>query len=186
MHVHTVILAASLAAATLSGQHAEPPRTDQTLPQTLDASFAYAEKTFVPALEAMPEAQYAFAPTQGEFKGVRTFAAQARHVGAVNYLVAAVILGEKPPVDVARGDGPAALKDKAEVLAYVKGSYAYAHKAMRSITEGNALASIKSPFGEGMTSRTALATMLLAHTMDHYGQVAVYLRMNGVVPPASR
>jgi len=183
---HATILAASLAAATLSAQDAEPPKLDQTLTQVLDSSFAYAEKEFVPALEAMPEGQYGFAPTQGEFKGVRSFGAQAKHVAAVNYWVASVILGEKPPVDVGKGDGPADLKGKAEVLAYVKGSYDYAHKALKSINERNGLLSIKSPFGAGSTSRVALANMLLAHTMDHYGQNVVYLRMNGIVPPASR
>lgn len=183
---NATVLAALLAASSLAAQNAEPPRIDKSLGATLDGSLGYAEKEFVPALEAMPESKFAFVPTAGEFKGVRDVAAQARHVGAVNYWVGSAILGEKPPVDVGKGDGPAALKDKAEVLAYLKGSYDYVHKALKSITDRNALVVIKSPFGEGDTSRVALANILLAHTMDHYGQVVVYLRMNGIVPPASR
>jgi hypothetical protein len=186
MFRHATVLAAAFAAATLSAQDAEPPKLDQSLTQTLDGSFAYAEKDFIPALEAMPEAKFGFVPTQGQFKGVRSFAAQAKHVAAVNYWVGAVILGEKPPVDVGKGDGPAEMKGKAEVIAYVKGSYDYAHKALKSINDRNGLLAIKSPFGEGTTSRVALANMLLAHTMDHYGQNVVFLRMNGIVPPASR
>lgn len=186
MFRNAVILAATLAAATLSAQDIDPGKAAQSLAQTLDGGLGYAEKEFVPAVEALPEAQFAFVPTQGEFKGVRSFSAQAKHVGAVNYWVGAAILGEKPPVEVGKGDGPAAMKDKAEVVAYLKGSYDYVHKALKSITEANGLVALKSPFGQGPTSRVALANMLLAHTMDHYGQVAVYLRMNGIVPPASR
>jgi hypothetical protein len=183
---NATILAALLAASSLTAQDAQPPKLDKPLGLTLDSSLALAEKQFVPALEAMPESKFAFAPTAGEFKGVRDVAAQARHVGAVNYWVGSVILGEKPPVDVGKGDGPAALKEKAEVLAYLKGSYEYVHKAVKSINDLNGLVAIKSPFGGGDTSRVALANLLLAHTMDHYGQVVVYLRMNGIVPPASR
>ncbi|BDU74280.1 DinB family protein [Mesoterricola silvestris] len=183
---NATILAALLAATQVLAQNSEPPKVVKALGATLDGSLALAEKQFVPALEAMPEGGFAFAPTAGEFKGVRNVAAQARHVGAINYWVGSVILGEKPPAEVGKGDGPEALKSKAEVMAYLKASYAYAHKALNSINDKNALVAIKSPFGSGDTSRVTLANILLAHTMDHYGQVVVYLRMNGIVPPASR
>ncbi len=45
---------------------------------------------------------------------------------------------------------------------------------------------VKSPFGEGRVTRLGLATSVAAHCFDHYGQMVVYLRMNGIVPPASR
>ena len=178
----SLILAAALAAFTLTAQPAPEKRT---FSQTMDRSFTGVEREFVPAVEALPEAQFSFAPTQGEFKGVRTFASQAKHVAAVNCMVAAAMLGDKAPADEGE-DGPKAMVAKAEVVAYVKGSFEYGHKALAAITEANALEPVRSPFGKGTMSRLALANILLGHTFDHYGQMVVYLRMNGIVPPASR
>ena len=72
---------------------------DRTIATVLDKNLGNVEKEFVSAAEAMPEDKYTFAPTEGEFKGVRSFAAQVKHVAAVNYVIAAAVLGEKPPVD---------------------------------------------------------------------------------------
>lgn len=182
MNRTSAIAAAFLAAAVLTAQ----APVKRTLAQTLERTFTGVEGEFVPAVEAMPEAQFAFAPTQGEFKGVRTFAAQAKHVAAVNYQVAAAILGEKVPAEAAEDDGPAAMTAKGEIVGFVKGSFTYAHKALGTLTDQNALEPIKSPWGSGTTSRLALSGILLGHVFDHYGQMVVYLRMNGIVPPASR
>jgi hypothetical protein len=57
---------------------------------------------------------------------------------------------------------------------------------MNSLTGQNLTSAVKSPFGEGMTSRLGLATFSIAHPFDHYGQMVEYLRMNGIIPPASR
>jgi hypothetical protein len=45
---------------------------------------------------------------------------------------------------------------------------------------------VKNPFGEGTATRLALATGAVGHCFDHYGQMVEYLRLNGVIPPASR
>jgi hypothetical protein len=60
------------------------------------------------------------------------------------------------------------------------------HKAVASTNEKNAVESIKSPFGEGSTTRLGMSTLIVGHCFDHYGQIVEYLRMNGLVPPASR
>lgn len=154
--------------------------------QILDASVKNVEGEFVPAVEAMPEDKFDFAPSGGEFKGVRTFAMQAKHVAAVNYLVGSTLLGEKPPVDLGGENGPDSVKSKADVDKFVKDSFAYVHKAIASINDQNLVEEIKSPFGQGKMSRLAMAEIFAWHGMDHYGQMVIYLRMNGVVPPASR
>src|SRR5512142_2303677 len=82
------------------------PETPKNVSQVLDRAVAGAEREFVPAVEAMPEDKFAFAPSSGEFKGVRTFAQQAKHVAAVNYLVGSAILGEKPPIELGGENGP--------------------------------------------------------------------------------
>jgi uncharacterized damage-inducible protein DinB len=152
----------------------------------MEGSLGVIESEFVPAAEAMPEDKYAFAPSSGEFKGVRTFAEQVKHVAAVNYIVAAAILGEKPPVELGGESGPEAIKSKADILKFLKDSFAYAHKAVSSINANNAVDPITNPFGEGKATRLGMGNVFAWHGFDHYGQMVVYLRMNGIVPPASR
>jgi len=158
----------------------------RTVMQVLDRTVTNVEHEFVPAAEAMPEDKFGFAPTNGEFKGVRTFGEQVKHVAAVNYMFGAAILSEKVPVDVGDESGPASVKTKAEILNYLKESFAYVHKAVQTINEKNLVEPVKSPFGEGTVTRLGLATSVAAHGFDHYGQMVEYLRMNGIVPPASR
>lgn len=162
------------------------PEEHHTIAQVMDRSVTGVEKEFVSAAEAMPEDKYSFAPTNGEFKGVRTFAQQVKHVAAVNYMVGAAILGEKPPVELGGESGPDSVKSKSEIVKFLNESFAYAHKAVASINEGNLLNPIKSPFGEGKVTRLAMETVIVGHCFDHYGQIVEYLRMNGIVPPASR
>jgi uncharacterized damage-inducible protein DinB len=160
--------------------------TPKNVTQVLDRSVSGVEREFVPAVEAMPEDKFAFAPSSGEFKGVRTFAQQAKHVAAVNYLVGSAILGEKPPLELGGENGPDSVKTKDEIVKFAKDSFAYVHKAVASVNEQNAAGAIKSPFGEGMTTRLGMSVLIVGHVMDHYGQMVEYLRMNGIVPPASR
>ena len=175
-----------LAAGSLAlGQDAKPAE-HRTIAQVLDRSLTGVENEFVPAADAMPEDKYSFAPTSGEFKGVRTFAQQIKHVAAVNYMVGAAILEEKAPVELGGENGPDSVKSKADIAKFLKDSLAYAHKAVGSITEGNLLSPIKSPFGESMVTRLGMATLIVGHCFDHYGQMVEYLRMNSIVPPASR
>ena len=169
----------------LRAQDAKPSE-HRTVAQVLDHSVAGVEKEFVSAADAMPEDKYSFAPTNGEFKGVRTFAQQVKHVAAINYMVGAAILEEKPPVEVGSENGPDSMKTKADIMNFLKGSFAYAHKAVATINDGNLLTPIKSPFGEGTVTRLGMATLIFGHCFDHYGQMVEYLRMNSIVPPASR
>ena len=127
----------------------------------------------------MPAGKYNFAPTAGEFSGVRTFALQMRHIAAVNYEVAASILGEKDPVDVGKSEnGSDSLDNKDAIVKFLKDSFTYSHKAIHSITAENVLGNVKSPFGEGQfTTRASLATILTWHSFDHYGQAVVYARV---------
>jgi hypothetical protein len=162
------------------------PADHRTVAQVLDRSVTGVENEFVPAADAMPEDKYSFVPTNGEFKGVRSFAQQVKHVAAVNYLVGAAILEEKPPVDLGSENGPDSLKTKADIVKFLEDSFAYVHKAVGTINDGNLLSPIKSPFGEGMTTRLGMATLIVGHCFDHYGQMVEYLRMNSIVPPASR
>lgn len=143
------------------------------------------EQRIIDIAEAMPGERYSFAPTRGEFKGVRTFAEQLKHIAADNYGLGAAILGEKPPNDIGPDEnGSKAVHTKAETIAYVKASFAYMHRAAAAIDDTNT--TIPTPWPPGTATRLGLAIEDCMHTWDHHGQLVEYLRMNGIVPPASR
>jgi len=142
----------------------------------------------VSAAEAMPAVKYGFAPADGEFKGVRTFGQQVKHLAATNHILAAAALGEEPPADAGDEQGPETVRTKAEILDYLNASFVHLAKAIDAIGDQNA--SVKSspisPLKGPETTRLALTVESLVHAFNHYGQMVEYLRMNGVVPPASR
>lgn len=158
-----------------------------TMAAILDGSISGIEHEIVPLVEAMPEQAMSFAPTSGEFKGARTFAQQAKHVAFVIYEVSAAALGEKnPSATEANENGPATVKTREDIAKYLKDAFAYAHRAAQTVTAQNATESIDSPFGDGKMSRLGAINIVAWHSFDHYGQMVIYARMNGIVPPASR
>jgi hypothetical protein len=145
------------------------------------------EHDFVPAAEAMPENKFFWAPTIGEFRGVRSFAEQILHVAELNFILSAAILGEKPPSETdLPGHSPEAMNTRSAVLKYLKDSFTFTHKALSSITEQNARLPVKHPIFDMFTSRLGLGIVAIAHPFNHYGQMVEYLRMKNIVPPASR
>ena len=138
------------------------------------------EKEFVSAAEAMPDDKFDFSPavSAGEFKGVRSFGAQVKHVAEDNYYFYG---GSMSEADMkSKEDAIEKLTSKADIIQALKDSFAQAHTFVNGITGENAF--VTTEHG----TRGGMAAFGLAHIMDHYGQMAVYLRMNGIVPPASR
>jgi hypothetical protein len=174
-------------AATPAAKKAAPP----TVASSIDLQIGIIESEFVGAAEAMPEDKFNFTPTAlnipgSEYKGVKTFAEEVRHVASVNYLLWGAITGDKSPVAADGDNGPSSLKTKAEIVKYLKDSFALGHKAAKSLTAENMLDELPSPFGQGKVNKLFCATFAVAHGFDHYGQMVEYLRMNGIIPPASR
>src|SRR5205085_4344830 len=166
------------------------PSTPATIASAIDREISVVEKEVVEAAEAMPEDKFDFSPEKlnlagSDYKGVRTFGEQLKHIAASNYLSWSPITGEKPPDTVNDGKGPDNIKAKAEIIKFLKDSFAFGHKAVATLTDSNLVQPIvrnnKPP-----TTRLFLATFAAAHAFDHYGQMIEYLRMNGIVPPASR
>jgi uncharacterized damage-inducible protein DinB len=154
--------------------------------QVLDAWVTNIERDAVPAAAALGEDKFEFAPANGEFRGVRTFGGQIRHLAANNYEAAARILGEKPPHGERGEEAPDSVRTRSEILEYLKGSFAYLHRAVASINEETLTEPIPGATGTWQRTRLGLAVDAVAHAYDHYGQMVEYLRMNGIVPPASR
>ena len=178
-----VFLACSRSALAQPGK---PPQHD-TITEALDSWIVNAEKHVVPVAEAMPDDKYSFAPAQssGEFKGVRTFAQQVKHLAANNYWMAALIRGNKANAEMYNETGPDSVKTKAEIMEYLRGSFAALHEAVLTIESNNAAEPVANAISWQKT-RLSFAVDAVAHSFDHYGQLVEYLRMNGIVPPDSR
>ncbi len=165
------------------------PAPPANLTEILERTLSGMEKQFVPAAEAMPDDKFDFKPTQGEFKESRTFAQEIKHVAAANTVFTAMLLGTDSSVksfDEMR-DGPANLKTKAQIIQFLKDSFANAHKAIATVNEKNVTEILTFPFSkDSKMTRFSAANIMTWHSFDHYGQMVVYLRMNGIVPPASR
>ena len=180
------MMAAGQAGGTASGPAAG---TIAAPGDALDSQLSIIESEMMSAVKAMPADKFDFAPSQAifvpgqktEFATVRTFAQQATHVAQANYFFYSVVSGLKPDVDM---DGLPKLTKKDDVVAALAGSFAFAHKAIATLTPANAFEVVKLP-EPGMWTRGTLAAFGVAHAFDHYGQMVEYLRMNGIVPPAS-
>jgi hypothetical protein len=144
-----------------------------------------AEHALVPLVEAMPEDKFSFAPTNGEFHGVRTFADMVKHVAASNYGMASAILHEKPPVKLESDADVEAIKGKAEIVKFLQGSFDFLRKALLSINEQNETELIRSPDSDKPLARLEVADRAVTHCWNHYGQLVEYLRTSGNAPPGS-
>jgi DinB superfamily len=156
-----------------------------TIGEAIDKNYARLERRLLQVAEAMPEGRYSFKPTPD----IRSFGEQLRHIGAVQWVIGAGLRGENPPVHVGDGDsGPLSMAAKSEILKYTFDSFAYVRTAVRIVDERNALEMIPHPFDPQNTriERLALIAGYASHGWEHYGQMVVYQRMNGIVPPPSR
>ncbi len=177
---YIALLCCLMTPATLTYAHAQAATAQASPAQTFNNLMSALESEVVGAADAMPADKYNFAPTQGEFKGVRTFAQQVKHLTEANY---GFFQGWNVPGAVKREDIEK-LTSKDDIMKALRDSYSYAHKALDTLTPANAFEEIS--FGQRKSTRAGIAAFCIAHSMDHYGQMVVYLRMNGIVPPASR
>jgi uncharacterized damage-inducible protein DinB len=105
-------------------------------------------------------------------------------VACSNFAFAAELDGKTPPPDCDKG-GPNPAKTRAELLTYLRNSFAAMNNSLNAVTSKNMYDPIDGPYG-GPNTRLGIAGLAIWHVADHYGQIVVYLRENGVVPPASR
>jgi uncharacterized damage-inducible protein DinB len=178
-------------------QQHEPTAAEMSKKETVASAFLrffqYEEYEVRSAAEAMPEEKYGYRPAEGKFKNekpqfgpaeVRTFAEQVKHVACSNFAFAAELDGQKPPEGCDKG-GPSPAKTKKELLIYLRDSFAAIRKSLGAIDTKNMFDPIEGP-NAGPNTRLGLATVVIWHNADHYGQMLLYLRLNGIVPPASR
>jgi uncharacterized damage-inducible protein DinB len=182
-----ILLVAALLLLPAIDQAQQTQQPPATIASVVDREISNIEKQIVDVAEAMPEDKFNFSPENlnisgAEYKGVRTFAEQLKHVAASNYYIWSPVTGDKLREDLNDGKGPENMKSKADIIKFLKESFALGHKAAASLTADNIL---QNP-GISKSTRLRLATFGVSHAYDHYGQMVEYLRMNGIVPPASR
>jgi uncharacterized damage-inducible protein DinB len=197
MRVRMIALCAVLGASSLAATAQMPmgsgsgpaAGTIATPSKAIDSELSLIESEMMGAVKAMPADKFDFAPSAAifvpgqstQFATVRTFAQQATHVAQANYFFYMTVSGMKPDVDVA---GIAKLTKKDDVVAALAASFTFAHKAVATLTPANAFEVVQIP-EPGLQTRSTLALFGVSHGFDHYGQMVEYLRMNGIVPPAS-
>jgi hypothetical protein len=199
--VSTLILGCAIL-GTLADAQEQPPQhqttaaelsRDETPGKAIMRTFEFQEYDVRSAAEAMPEDKWDFRPAPGMFKNekpeygpaeVRTFREQVKHVACANFGFAAELDGVKPPEGCDK-NGPSPAHTKAELLTYLRDSFAALTKSVNAISVKNMFDPIEGPYA-GPNTRLGLAEVCVWHNADHYGQMAIYLRLNGIVPPSSR
>ncbi len=175
----------------------EPTAADlsknETVGTALMRTFGSQEYEFRSAAEAMPEDKYNFRPSAATKSNeptsigpteLRTFADQVKHVACANFAFSAELNGKEPPANCENG-GPSTAKTRTELLTYLRNSFAAMNASINAISSKNMYDPIEGRYA-GPNTRLGLAGTAIWHVADHFGQLVMYLRLNGIVPPASR
>jgi len=179
-----VLLAVVGASNATAAQPSAPSTYDAR--HVLEDRLLVIEQQVVPAAVVMPETDYGYAPQGGAFAGVRTFAEQLKHLAAANWQLGSKALGVDPPSGTHDEEAPPSVRTKAEILAYLRGSFECLHRAIATVDDRNMVDTIPGLSGTWQRTRLGLIIDALAHSSDHYGQIVEYLRAKSIVPPASR
>ncbi len=192
-----MVVALVLAGCCMTGAMAQTGATAPKVPagtlidpgKSMDGLLKLYEEQIIGAVKAMPAEKYSFAPSAAIFaasqkvdfaspKAVNTFGQTVAHLAQANYSFFSSLGGAKPDVDV---KAIGSMTSKEDTVKALESSFAYAHKQLATLTAADAFASVR-----GDMTKTSMVAFGIAHMCDHYGQLVEYLRMNGIVPPASQ
>jgi uncharacterized damage-inducible protein DinB len=180
----TLICTALFLAALVAPAFAQKDDVPKTIADSVGGALQWTQGQFYAAAEAMPAEKYDYLPSAGDFKDARSFAEQVKHVACANYAFFNEIEGKTPPEHCEKG-GPSSAKSKAELLKYLKDSFDYGNQVLQTVDAKNALDRVEGPYA-GPNTKLGLAVAAVWHIADHYGQIAEYLRMNGIIPPSTQ
>jgi hypothetical protein len=183
MKTSLVLVAVALLLCALRAVAQQQPSPATTIPDSINYMWKMVESDFTSLAEAMPEDKWGFKPTQGAFNDVRTFAQQVKHVACANEAWAKKLRREQPP-DRCDSGGPSPARTKTEILAYLHESFGMMDGEIAKSKLDNLMAPMSGPYAGD--NRFEVLNSALWHISDHYGQLVEYVRMNGIVPPASR
>jgi len=161
---------ASLASAQISPDLPNPIAAPNPLTTTLSIFRSNMQDKIMKSADAMPESKYSYRPT----KDVRSFAEILNHIADISYYLCSNMKGEAtPPPAAARGS-------KAEIMASLKGSFAYCDGAFSGFTDAH----LNDPadFWGHRTNKMFMLTQVGNHDALHYGNLVTYMRINGLTP----
>jgi uncharacterized damage-inducible protein DinB len=181
------VAAAILAATLVLPAHAQDTmKKDAAVKPPASPSQAVLEgwndvgRKLIAMAEDFPEDKYDFKPTPAQ----RSFAEQLLHAAGANYYFTNPVMGQKPPA----GEDPKRdqYKTKADVVAFVKKSFADGAAAIKAKGDKGMSDLIEDPFAHQQFRVSDMAYGFIEHGGEHYGQLVVYYRLSGLVPPESR
>ena len=169
------------AAVIGAGQAGTPaPSTQDSISRAIKDSWAGAKRNLKESADQMPEADYAFRPTES----VRTFGQIIAHVAGASYVFCSPARGEKTPFEEDHFEKTA--KTKAQIVKALDDSIAYCDAAFAALTDRTAAETIALPFEMGNAAKASTLIRNVVHLQEHYGNLVTYFRIKGMVPPSSR
>jgi uncharacterized damage-inducible protein DinB len=150
---------------------------DNSLTADVKRDYRTVRDYFIRAAEKMPEANYGFKPSPE----VRSFGQQVAHVADDQYNLCSPAKGETRKA--AYTEIEKTLSKKVDLVAALKDAFAYCDAAYDALTDTTGAEIVET--GKGGRSRFSMLNWNLWHTWEHYGNIVVYLRMKGLVPPSS-
>lgn len=147
---------------------------DSALLGPLKQQWENIRRNVVGTAEVVPEDLYGFRPTPE----VRTLSEQLIHIIEENYFFMGMVSGE-------REQPPGNLQTKAQIIQALNDSYDYGAQVLDGLNDSTAMETVPL-MGNRQGPRWSAALMNIADNQNHYGNLVVYMRMNGIVPPSSR
>jgi len=169
-----LVVSCVLAAVVASPLFAQSP--SPTLVKEMVASWQRAATDIIDVAEAMPEEKYGYKPTPE----ISTFRDQLVHVAGIAQRFIDSAKGTK-----SEPEHPHKAMTKAEVIGLLKQTLQTGQETLGSLTDAQLLEQVKFPFGDRMVTRFTFWLGPLYQVRNHHGQLVVYLRMNGIVPPTT-
>ena len=175
-----VLMVSARGAAASDRLTNDAPRVIPTVSQAVVAQWNEIGRKLIAMAEDFPEDKYQFKPVPEQ----RTFAAQLIHVSSSMYYFTDPVEGKKVRYpDDPKGDD---LKTKAQIVAFVKKCVADGAAAIKAKGDKGMTDSVTDPESKQETSVADMAYGSIEHSGEHYGQLVVYYRVAGLVPPESR
>ena len=177
-----LVLAVGLAALPVMSQEKkkEPPKPPLSPTQAVLEQWNDIGRKLIAMAEDFPEDKYEFKPNPEQ----RSFREVLLHVADTNYFFTNPVIGEKAPA--AEDFSKDKLKTKTEVVAYVKKSFADGAAAIKAKGDAGLNSLVVDPYSNRQFRVIDFAYGFTEHMGEHYGQLVVYYRLNGMVPPESR
>ena len=184
MHHHGSIAWAAMSVAIfcapVAAQEQPAAQDGNAISRAIRGVWDGAKRNLTESADQMPEADYAFKPTDQ----VRTFGQILAHVAGANYIFCSAARGEKSPYEEDHFEK--SVTAKADIVKALGASMAYCDAAFAALSDRSAAETVEMPFNMGKQPRASALIRNAVHLQEHYGNLVTYFRIKGMVPPSSR